>query len=351
MFNGTTNVIKCRTATELTEMEFLNSVFGNIYTVGVHQLKTSGFSGSNHERILLTTEDSSTISLILKHVHSSMDMTVWRTGTVADREVRLIESDELHDVWKFIECPYIAYAHEGDYTALLMRDLSPFLFPDLREPIRQDQEDLLLQALARVHARFQNRELKSASWLAKQNVFFDFLGPNSANEEKHAGRTHSIFIPVQSGWHLAIQEMPPELRSFVLEPPIESMMTGLPKTLIHGDCKLANFALLPHGKVSAFDWTVVAHASPAIEIGWYIAVNSSRLARTKEQLLARYREIFQHESGLSISNHEWQQMISVAVIAGARMLLWNKALNVQKSVAGAKEEWEWWIEHLAESKM
>jgi len=181
-------------------------------------------------------------------------------------------------------------------------------------------------------------------------MFFDFLGPTSAAEEKIAGRDHPIFNAVQAGWHVAFQMMPPELRSFVLEPPVNELVNGLPKTLIHGDSKLANFAIVRHEKVSAFDWTVVAYASPAIEIGWYLAVNASRLARPKEKFLQRYRELLQQVLGENFSIDEWEQMVRVAIVAGARMLLWNKALNLQKQIAGSREEWDWWMERLAECK-
>jgi len=329
----------------------MHSIFGNVTNIERRPMKTTGFSGSSHERIVLTIDSSKTISLVLKHVHSSTDMTVWRSGNISDREARLINSDELKEVWNIIESPYIAYANEGDYTVLLMHDLSPYLFPDVREPLKVEHENVMLETLASVHSHFWNQELTSASWLTNEKNFFDFLGTESANEEKLVGRTHAIFTPVQAGWHLAFQQMPPHLRSFVLNPPVETMVRGLPKTLIHGDCKLANFALLPQGKVSAFDWTVVGHANSSIELGWYVAVNSSRLAQPKEKVFAKYREYFQQKSGLTIPQAEWQQMIYVAVLTGARMLLWNKALNVQKAVAGAREEWEWWIKELADCRV
>jgi hypothetical protein len=39
-------------------------------------------------------------------------------------------------------------------------------------------------------------------------------------------------------------------------------------------------------------------------------------------------------------------MVDVAALTGALTLLWNKALNVQKNIAGAKEEWSWWEEQI-----
>jgi len=55
--------------------------------------------------------------------------------------------------------------------------------------------------------------------------------------------------------------------------------------------------------------------------------------------------------GKEISDETWNRMMNVAIMAGARMLLWNKALNVEKNIAGAKEEWDWWIEELKKRKI
>ena len=339
------------TIDELTDIGFLSPLFGDIVSIEKQILKTSGFSGSNHERISLHLANRSIISLILKRVVPSKDMTIWRSGNVIDREVRLIESEELKGVWNIIQSPYVAYAREGENSALLMRDLSGSLFPDVREPIAVEPENLILLTLARLHAKFWEQKALSNSWLANDKVFVDFLAPESSAEVKNAGRQHPIFTAVQAGWHAAFQLMPPELRSFVLEPPTQEMLEALPKTLIHGDSKLANFCILPSQRVSAFDWTVVAYACPAIEIGWYIAVNASRLARPKEKVLHQYRQALQQELGKEISDVTWNMMMNVAIMAGARMLLWNKALNVQKNIAGAKEEWDWWIEELKRTKI
>jgi len=351
MIHSTAICKKGDTINELTDVGFLSGLFGDIVSIEKQILKTSGFSGSNHEKITLHLAKGDIVSLVLKRVVPSKDMTIWRSGNVVDREVRLIESEELKDVWNIIQSPYVAYAKEGEDSALLMLDLSDSLFPDVREPIAIEQEDLMLLTLSRLHTKFWERKMVSTSWLTNDQIFFDFLGPQSSADVKNAGREHPIFTAVQAGWHLAFQLMPPELRSFVLEPPTGEMLTDLPRTLIHGDSKLANFAILRNEKVSAFDWTVVAYACPGIEIGWYIAVNASRLARPKEKVLHQYHQFLQRELGKEISDEIWNRMMNVAIMAGARMLLWNKALNVEKNIAGAKEEWVWWIEELKKTKI
>ena len=66
---------------------------------------------------------------------------------------------------------------------------------------------------------------------------------------------------------------------------------GLPWTLLHGDAKVANFALLPGRRVAAFDWQLLGIGPATLDLGWYLAVNAGRLARPKEHVIARYRDL------------------------------------------------------------
>jgi len=334
---------KSNSISHLTHPDFLSELFEvPVRSVERQSLKTSGFSGSAHEKIVLKFENEESTTLVLKHIYPSLDMTIWRSGNISNREVMLLDDKEMDDVWNIFQSPYIAYAMEDHNSALLMHDVSKNLFPDVREPVLQEQEDLILQKLARMHAYYWQHKILSKTWLASQDIFFSFLGPRAPEEEKAAGRKHPLFDFVHNGWDLALQLITPDIRDFILNPPIEKMTEGLVKTLIHGDSKLANFAIMPDKKICAFDWTMIASASPAIEIGWYIALNASRLARSKEEVMNRYREFLQTELNFAIENTRWDQMVKVAVLTGAETLLWNKALNLQKNIPGAKEEWNWW---------
>ncbi len=340
---------KASSVEDLTSLDFLAPQFGDIGSIEELPLKTSaGFSGSNHKRIILHCKNNAPVSLVLKIVCPSKDMTIWRSGNIPDREVRLLGCQELEELWSIIEPPYIGYYHGDEQSALLMYDLSNFLFEDVRQPILPEKEDLILRSLTRIHAQYWKRELNCRSWLTPQETFFNYLHPQSMSEEKAAGRDHPLYATIQKGWDLVYEFLPVELRSFVWDPPLQPMTDGLPKTVIHGDSKLGNLAILPGQKLSAFDWTVVAYACPAIEIGWYITVNSSRLATTKENVFNRYRELLEQALAIQFDQDTWQRIHDLAILTGVRMLFWNKAMNVQKDLPGAKAEWDWWVERISE---
>jgi aminoglycoside phosphotransferase (APT) family kinase protein len=116
----------------------------------------------------------------------------------------------------------------------------------------------------------------------------------------------------------------------------------LPRTLLHGDVKVANFAIVEGGKVAAFDWAMCGAGPCSVDLGWYLAVNASRLAGTKEEVIARYRALL----GIDLGDATWRRLEDAAIILGARMLLWAKAAALESGRAGAQEEWDWWMERL-----
>jgi aminoglycoside phosphotransferase (APT) family kinase protein len=119
--------------------------------------------------------------------------------------------------------------------------------------------------------------------------------------------------------------------------------------LVHGDVKVANFAPIPGRGVAAFDWALVGAGPPTTDLGWYIAVNASRLARSKETVIACYRELLERELGQELDDALWARLEDVAVIYGARTMLWAKAAPAAAGSEAARAEWEWWARRLEEA--
>ena len=120
------------------------------------------------------------------------------------------------------------------------------------------------------------------------------------------------------------------------------LLADLPETLLHGDCKVGNFAITPEG-VAAFDWSWVGRGPCTVDLGWYLAVNSGRLARPKLDVVAHYRSLLEAALDHRIPEAEWRRLVAVAIACGARMLLWQKALELANGEPSTKDEWEWWV--------
>jgi hypothetical protein len=298
---------------------------------------------------------------VLKVSRLSADWTARRTNDVVGREALLLDEPLLQGVWDVITCPYVAYATQPDQVGLLMDDLSSGLLPDVREPLSREHEDTLLGTLARLHARFWDSEALDIDWLVTPAQYCDILAPQVAGDPAVlAVLSTRLRDGVPRGWASALPRLPDAAASMLERPGTEwqTLWSDLPHTLLHGDVKIANFAILAEDSgsgevdrssvsVAAFDWATAGAGPCAIDLGWYLAVNASRLAGSKESVIARYRAFLETALANPIDGATWARLESVAVVCGARMLLWSKALALDEARPGAAEEWRWWVDRLA----
>ena len=339
---------------DASEKKALAAITGPIRSLVRTPLITIGFTGASHERLQLTLESGEQRSLVIKRTATSRDWTAIRTSDYAGREAAMLGEPALHAIWAAFACPYLAYAIAGDEIAVVMNDLSPFLFPDVRQPLAEDQEERLLSAIAALHAIF---------WTAPSDRSVALDLPLLARPEHHVGLIDaccaadaeaSASLPaglrdsVQRGWTAALERLPARLFALMTTPASEMtpFWEKLPRTLVHGDVKVANFALMPDGRVAAFDWALLTAGPASIDIGWYLAVNASRLAGSKDDALARYRRLLTARLPAPLPSALWATLVRSAIIFGARMLLWSKALAVEAERPGALAEWNWWLEQL-----
>src|SRR5262249_4470268 len=154
-------------------------------------------------------------------------------------------------------------------VGFLMADLSDWLLPDRDEPLEGAEQERLLGALARLHARFWDGPVRSLDWAAQPTDRFGIFHPLRPQEPM------PVFDSARRGWPAALARLPRRIGDLLTQPPdrLAAACGALPWTLLHGDCKVANFALLPDGRVAAFDWEALAVGPAPLELGYYLAVN------------------------------------------------------------------------------
>src|ERR1051325_1475238 len=150
------------------------------------------------------------------------------------------------------------------------------------------------------------------------------------------------------GGRSALRHLPSGIADRLSRPPEEIIHRwgALPRTLCHGDAKVANFAILPDGRVAAFDCGCMAAAPAALDRGWYLAVNATRILGSKESFAARYRGRLEAALERPLPEDTWTAIVDAAIEAGAMLLLWSKALALERDDPAARAEWNWWVEQL-----
>lgn len=181
-----------------------------------------------------------------------------------------------------IECPMIDVARtaSGDWW-MLMRDVSAGILP--RGEFGDDAERVFLDAIAALHARFQDDPALAALPLATMR-----------------GTTRMLADPIVAvaGGADAIAAADPWVRRFLEDfKPLGALLPGFlaqigaedaafyvdlcrdrgwhaaldagPQTLVHGDLRRANIAFLEGGRVSLIDWEFAARGPAATDIAWH----------------------------------------------------------------------------------
>ena len=332
----------------MTEPGTLARVLGPVAEVTTSRLETPGFSGSTHTRLRVRMADGSVRDLVLKRTRVADDWLSARTGDRVGREGQLLAEPGLDGVWEAFACPYLAWSAADGEVGLLMEDLSAHLLPDVREPIAEEQEDRLLAAVAAMHARFWESPTLDLPWLARPHQLLGLLNPGTLERLAAQGFPHPVVERAHAGWKVAFARLLERVAAVLHEPPesLAARSAHLPRTLTHGDFKVANFALLPDGRVAAFDWAVIGSGPAATELGWHLAVNATRLPGTKEQSIARYRHGLESALGRALGEDFWRQTVADAVLAGGAMMLWSKAIALESGSPRARAEWNWWVERL-----
>jgi hypothetical protein len=342
------NVVRLATVAALASPEALASIVGPVADVVATELRTPGFSGSTHRRLTVRLRSGGVRRLVLKHTVPAADWTLRCSGDSRGRETLMLDEPGLAAQWQAFASPYLAWAADGHEIGLLMEDLSDHLLPDVREPVAEADEERILGALASLHAAFWESPSLDRSWLARPHQLFGLVGARACAQAVDGGSASPIQARAHDGWAIAFRRLPAPVADRMREAPetLARHSAHLPRTLTHGDAKVANFALLPDGRVAAFDWALIGAGPVALELGWYLAVNATRLAAGKEHAIARYRRLLESRLGRSLEPKLWADTEAQAVLAGGAMLLWSKALALEAGGSGAREEWDWWVERL-----
>jgi hypothetical protein len=336
------------TVEALTAPSTLSTLLGaEVASVGMLGAAGLGYSytGNRLERVEARLAGGGVRRLVLKRNRPAENWIARRTGDSVGRESRVLADPALAPIWELYDCPYLAYAVAGGEVGLLMTDLADGLLPDRDEPLADDEEARLVDALARLHARFWDGRADAVAGAVRPVERFGLFHPARLDE------TAPVFELARRGWPAALARLPARLVALLSEPPerLAEAAAGLPSTLLHGDCKVANFALLGDGRIAAFDWEAFCAGPAPLELGYYLAVNAGRLVEGKERLLARYRAALERALGRPIEPDLWRRVEALTVLAGANLLLWQKALPLLEPdpPGRARDEFEWWAAALA----
>ena len=290
-----------------------------------------GYSGATMTRI-----GTQGHRYVIKRVSRTLDWIIQMTSDHAMREAQIAASGVLDVLAPGVRSPSIAAARDGDGFALLMHDLAPHLLPD-DGVVPVAAFDFILERTAQMHARFwEAPPAADLGWCGLQERLL-MLSEAAGQRLRDAGLMELGF---GAGWERFHAAAPPDVSALVRrlhdDPgPLIAVLDALSQTLLHNDIKVANLAI-EGGTLWLFDWALTGIGPVACDLGWLLAVNSSRLPWTLDETADVYAGHLRTALRERFDAAMWERQLAAAHLCGIVMFGWSKA--------GDPDELRWWCD-------
>jgi hypothetical protein len=220
-----------------------------------------------------------------------------------------------------------------------MRDVGAHIIPEGDAPVTPRQHLALLDGLAALSARFWGWS-DDLGVCPMANRFRFFAPDNIVPELARAEAGEDLPGPIRvadEGWR-ALPARAPELADAVFavhaDPgPLVDALAGTPSTFLHGDWKMGNLGVHPDGRTILLDWAYPGAGPCCYDLGWYLALNRSRLPISKEETIAAFRDALEHHG---IATDGWfDRQLALCMLGIMATMAWEKAV-------GDDDELRWW---------
>jgi hypothetical protein len=296
-----------------------------------------GYSGASMTRI-----EQDGRRFVVKRASRTLDWIIQMTSDHAFREAQIAASNVLDPLAPAVRSPSIAAAYDGAGFALLMRDLSDYLLP-AQGTLTSAMWDVILSRVAGLHAAFWEAPPADDLGLCGLRERLLMLSEPAGERLRDAGLMEFGFA---SGWERFHDAVTPDVSAFVRalhdDPgPFLDACGALPRTLLHSDLKLANMAI-EGDTLWLFDWALAGIGPVGYDLGWLLAVNSSRLPWTLDFVVGRYAYHLRAALGLRFDAAVWERQRAIAYVAGLIVFGWAKA--------NSPDELAWWSQRALEAQ-
>lgn len=276
---------------------------------------------------------------VVKHLRDDADWSIRAAGVPGGAVVELWRRGILDDLPSCLLSPIVAVAQDAadpGVSVLLMDDVGEHLVPATDDVLPLDQQETFLDHMAALHAAFweTGRDID----LVTPERRYTELSPQMAEAEAAIGSTHLVPQLVAKGWPL-LEEIAPKAAAVVVplvrEPgPLVAALAGTPQTLVHGNWKLDNLGTTPDGRTIVLDWELPGRGVGLSDVAWFLAINCRRLATSKEDAVASYRDAL-GRYGVSTDGW-WDRQLDLSLLGALVQFGWEKALG------GYDDELAWW---------
>jgi hypothetical protein len=257
---------------------------------------------------------------VLKRMLLESDWIMFASRDTECRSVRLWEYGLLDELRPHLEHKIIACARDGDDWAILMHDLTQYVFT-WEKPMAPELVSTFLDALARLHATFWNDPVLNDPLLGLCDSALLLDQTSLPIAQKYTNLSMGV-IPewVRGGWEVMRKLLDAEaftlLKSLIENPqPLFRALSRYPYTLLHGDYRATNLAY-PDRPV-AFDWQEATRSLMTIDLAWFTKQGFVQDAMGQAQAINFYRGRLETYLFQRFDNTAWQAMVDLGYLVDA----------------------------------
>ena len=314
----------------------LSSELSGTEVVARVPLVAAGVSGARLSRVTLADGRV----LICKAVDSRSDWLMRATGDDG-RVFRLWRAGIFGRLPTGVDSAveWVEEAPEG--WTVVMRDVTATLVPE-GTPLSRAQSRRVLAAARELHGAFARTVVEGLCPLVDRLAFLTPAAVRGVHD-------HPLRALVLEGWGRFAELVPGNVgRSVVelLERPgrLAAALGRHPRTLLHGDLKVSNLGF-PGDGVVLLDWGTLTTIGPAaLDLAWYLAINSAAVDVDLDDLLTDVRASLGPDD---------RAALPLALLAQLVLLGWEKALGATSDDPARRGRERaglaWWCDRAAEA--
>ncbi len=286
-----------------------------------------GWSASGSKFLALHTTNGNNGNgprYVIKRVSREWDWIMNATDDRYGRTTTLWQHGILDRLPPEIEHAVVACATDGTGRAILMRDVQETLLPDGDEqPISEENNELILDAMAALHAAFWEDPIlhHPALNLCSPEQAFSWASQEMARQV-FAVCPNEVLDMVIEGWDLlptcVSADVAELLHSLARDPsPLCTALARFPQTLVHNDMRAANIGVV-HGASSRLlllDFMRAAVTVPAVDLAWYLVANLHQPVIPQETSIEMYKQRLTQRLGDRFDESGWQSQLELSLLA------------------------------------
>jgi hypothetical protein len=317
-----------------------------------------GRSGGDIQSVTAHGPDGESHRFVLKRTSWDTDIIMRMTNDRTARAVVIWQRELLDRAPPEVSHGVLACCRDGDGWAMLLEDFRGHMLPADEQRLSQNENTVVLDALAAMHTTFWEADETSAEEYALCDFKVRYKGFFPGAFDSGVDQDLPIVGFIREGWGVFPEVVDSEVADIVAAlhhdvTPLCQALSRYPRTVVHGDFHHGNLGILPVSppRLIVLDWSSVSLGPPAADLGEYQMIGVMRLPGSKDETIALYRHLLSQRLGNRFDETWWAPQLDLGLLGEFLRLGWDKSRTAAYAPTPELRERErheiaWWSDRV-----